>query len=98
MNTGPVVVVDYDAGNLRSVARALTHVGADPVVSADPDDILNAGAVVLPGVGAAADTMFKLGERRLDVFEQALGCPRHGYSEAMAASGTYRQGGNKVAA
>ena len=65
MNTGPVVVVDYDAGNLRSVARALTHVGADPVVSADPDDILNAGAVVLPGVGAAADTMFKLGERRL---------------------------------
>src|SRR5690606_697305 len=31
----------------------------------DPDDILNAGALVLPGVGAAADTMFKLGERRL---------------------------------
>ena len=65
MNTGPVVVVDYDAGNLRSVARALAHVGVDPVVSADPDDILNAGAVVLPGVGAAADTMFKLAERKL---------------------------------
>lgn len=65
MNTGPVVVIDYDAGNLRSVARALVHVGAEPVVSANPDDILNAGAVVLPGVGAAADTMFKLTERRL---------------------------------
>jgi glutamine amidotransferase len=65
VNTGRVVVVDYDAGNLRSVARALAHVGADPIVSADPDDILNAGAVVLPGVGAAADTMFKLQERNL---------------------------------
>jgi len=65
MTTGPVVVIDYDAGNLRSVARALEHVGAEPMVSADPDDILNAGAVVLPGVGAAADTMFKLAERRL---------------------------------
>jgi glutamine amidotransferase len=65
MTKGPVVVIDYDAGNLRSVARALEHVGADPVVSADPDDILNAGALVLPGVGAAADTMFKLTERRL---------------------------------
>lgn len=65
MNTGPVVVIDYDAGNLHSVRRALEHVGAEPVVSADPDDILNAGALVLPGVGAAADTMFKLTERGL---------------------------------
>jgi len=65
MSTGPVVVIDYDAGNLRSVARALTHVGADPVVSADPDDILNAGALVLPGVGAAEDTMRNLRDRNL---------------------------------
>lgn len=65
MNEGPVVVVDYDAGNLRSVARALEHVGASPLVSADPSDIDNAGAVILPGVGAAADTMAKLRERNL---------------------------------
>ena len=52
MTSGPVIVVDYDAGNLRSVARALEHVGADPLVSADPSDIDRAGAVVLPGVGA----------------------------------------------
>lgn len=65
MNTGPVVVIDYDAGNLRSVARALEHVGADPVVTADPADVARAGAIVLPGVGAAADTMFKLQERHL---------------------------------
>ncbi|MEO8538711.1 MAG: imidazole glycerol phosphate synthase subunit HisH [bacterium] len=65
MNEGPVIVIDYDAGNLRSVARALEHVGAAPLVSADPGDIDRAGALVLPGVGAAADTMFKLRERRL---------------------------------
>jgi glutamine amidotransferase len=62
---GPVVVVDYDAGNLRSVARAIQRVDAAPVVSADPHDIDHAGAVILPGVGAAADTMLKLRERSL---------------------------------
>ena len=62
---GPVVVVDYDAGNLRSVARAVERVDGAPVVSANPEDIDRAGAVILPGVGAAADTMLKLRERAL---------------------------------
>jgi len=65
MSSSPIIVVDYDAGNLRSVARALEHVGASPVVSADPADIDRAAAVVLPGVGAAEDTMFKLRDRNL---------------------------------
>ena len=60
MPSSPIIVVDYDAGNLRSVARALEHVGAAPAVSADPADIDRAAALVLPGVGAAEDTMFKL--------------------------------------
>lgn len=62
---GPIVVIDYGAGNLRSVARALAHVGAEPVVSADPDDIDGAAGVILPGVGAAADTMSNLESRNL---------------------------------
>jgi glutamine amidotransferase len=62
---GPIVVIDYDAGNLRSVARALAHVGAEPVVSADAADIDRAVGVVLPGVGAASDTMNKLASRNL---------------------------------
>jgi glutamine amidotransferase len=41
------------------------HVGADPVVSADPEDVLEAPAVVLPGVGAAGDCMQKLRDRNL---------------------------------
>lgn len=60
-----MVVVDYGAGNLRSVARAIAHAGENPVVSADPGDIDRAGAVVLPGVGAAADTMSNLQSRGL---------------------------------
>jgi glutamine amidotransferase len=63
--TTPILIVDYDAGNLRSVERALAHVGADPSITADPAALDNAAGVVLPGVGAAADTMTKLRERRL---------------------------------
>lgn len=50
---------------MRSVARALDHVGAAPIVSADAADIAEAAGVVLPGVGAAADTMSNLESRGL---------------------------------
>jgi len=58
--TNTIVVVDYGAGNLRSVARAVAHVDQSPIVSADPNDIDRAAGVVLPGVGAAQDTMANL--------------------------------------
>ena len=54
------VVIDYGAGNLRSVVRALHHVGADLLVTSDPDVVRHAPAVVLPGVGATMDTMQSL--------------------------------------
>ena len=60
-----LVVVDYDAGNLRSVERALAHVGVDATITADWADLARADGVILPGVGAASDTMAKLGERGL---------------------------------
>lgn len=60
-----VVIVDYGAGNIRSVARAVAHVDGAPVVSADPDDIDRAEALILPGVGAAADTMENLRSRNV---------------------------------
>jgi glutamine amidotransferase len=62
---GPLVIIDYDAGNLRSVERALVHVGAAPIVSADPATIDAAAGLVLPGVGAAEDTMRNLQVRGL---------------------------------
>jgi glutamine amidotransferase len=60
-----IVVVDYDAGNLRSVQRALEAVGQQARVTPDPRDVDHAEALVLPGVGSAQDCMRKLRERGL---------------------------------
>jgi glutamine amidotransferase len=61
-----VAVVDYDAGNTLSVTRALEKVGARVELSPDPDRVLAADAVVLPGVGAFGDCVRKLCERGMD--------------------------------
>jgi len=60
-----LLIIDYGAGNLRSVERAVAHVGGEPAVSSRPADIELADAVIMPGVGAAADTMRNLREREL---------------------------------
>jgi glutamine amidotransferase len=60
-----IAVVDYGAGNLRSVVRALEHSGAEAATTSSPDDVERAQAVVLPGVAAASDTMKGLRERGL---------------------------------
>jgi len=60
-----VAVVDYGAGNLRSVVRALEHAGAKAETTSRPEDLERAAAIVLPGVAAAADTMKGLRERGL---------------------------------
>ncbi len=60
-----VVIVDYGAGNLRSVTRAVAHAGVDAAVTTDWRAIEDARALILPGVGAAADTMSNLRVREL---------------------------------
>ncbi|MBI4282920.1 MAG: imidazole glycerol phosphate synthase subunit HisH [Chloroflexi bacterium] len=55
-----IAIVDYGAGNLRSVVNAVTRLGYQPQVTSDPDEVLEAEAVILPGVGAAGDTMSSL--------------------------------------
>jgi glutamine amidotransferase len=57
-----IAIVDYGVGNIRSVERALAHVGADPKLTADPDELERADGVVLPGVGAFAPALEKLSE------------------------------------
>lgn len=57
--------MDYDAGNIKSVEKALQFIGEDAVVSRDRDEILSADKVVLPGVGAFGDAMSKLKEYNL---------------------------------
>ena len=61
-----VVVVDYGMGNLLSVRRGLEHCGAKVMVTSDPDIILSAPKVVLPGVGAFANGMAQLRSLGLD--------------------------------
>ncbi|HEU5430661.1 MAG TPA: imidazole glycerol phosphate synthase subunit HisH [Thermomicrobiales bacterium] len=58
--TPTIAVVDYGAGNLRSIRRALEAAGARVVVTSDPTAVAAADAVVLPGVGAAGAAMERL--------------------------------------
>jgi glutamine amidotransferase len=60
-----IAVVDSGVGNLRSVVKAIAAVGADVTLTADTQTILSANKVVLPGVGAFADSMNGLRERNL---------------------------------
>jgi glutamine amidotransferase len=60
-----ITVVDYDSGNLLSVARALEHCGASVEISADVAAVERAQALILPGVGAFADGMGSLRARGL---------------------------------
>ncbi|WP_129673198.1 imidazole glycerol phosphate synthase subunit HisH [Candidatus Chloroploca sp. Khr17] len=55
-----IAVINYGAGNLPNAVRALQAVGADLFVTERPEDLSQADAVVLPGVGATADTMQSL--------------------------------------
>ena len=52
-----IVIIDYGLGNLRSVQKGLEHVGASPAISGNPEDILAADGIILPGVGAFIDAM-----------------------------------------
>lgn len=55
-----IAVVDYGAGNLRSVDLALARLGAEAVITRDPDVMAGADGLILPGVGAFADAMAAL--------------------------------------
>ncbi len=61
-----IAIIDYDAGNLRSVEKALQYLGKETIVTRDPEQIRKADKVILPGVGAFGDAMKKLQEYHLD--------------------------------
>jgi glutamine amidotransferase len=79
MPTAPrIAVVDYGAGNLRSVAKALERSGLEPELVADPAALRRADGVVLPGVGAFAAAAASLAETKLgDAVRDSIaaGCP-----------------------
>ncbi len=55
-----IAIVDYDAGNLKSVEKALQHIGQETVVTREPGVLRDAEKVILPGVGSFGDAMEKL--------------------------------------
>ena len=65
MDIPTIAIVNYQAGNLRSVEKALEHVGANPVVTADPSGIESACGVVFPGQGASDPSICALRDRGL---------------------------------
>jgi glutamine amidotransferase len=62
-----ITIVDYKAGNLTSVKRALDHLGIENQISKDPDVVRGAERIIFPGVGAAGAAMKALKERNLDL-------------------------------
>ncbi|MEE1304678.1 MAG: imidazole glycerol phosphate synthase subunit HisH [Agathobacter sp.] len=61
-----IAIIDYDAGNLRSVEKALLSIGQECIITRDFKQILAADKVILPGVGAFGDAMDKLRRYELD--------------------------------
>lgn len=52
-----IAIIDYGAGNIQSVKKALAHIGCDAFITRDKDKILKSDGAVLPGVGSFGDTM-----------------------------------------
>ena len=61
-----IAIIDYDAGNIKSVEKALQKLGQEVIITRDPEEILNADKVILPGVGAFGDAMANLRKYHLD--------------------------------
>ncbi len=70
-----VVIIKYNAGNIRSVIYALERIGVNATVSDDPEVIKNADKVIFPGVGEATSAMNYLKERGLDNLIRSLSQP-----------------------
>lgn len=61
-----IAILDYDAGNIKSVEKALNYLGEDAIITRDKDEILSCEKVILPGVGSFGDAMAKIREYELD--------------------------------
>lgn len=61
-----IAIIDYDAGNLKSVEKALVSLGEETIITRNFSEILGADKVILPGVGAFGDAMAQLKKYELD--------------------------------
>lgn len=70
-----IAIIDYNAGNIRSVENALRRLGVEPVITADKQLINEADKVIFPGVGEAATTMSFLRHENMDTLIKGLKQP-----------------------
>ena len=70
-----LVIIDYGAGNIKSIQFAFKRLGIDAILSNDPDEIKGADKVIFPGVGEASSAMSKLKESGLDALIPQLKQP-----------------------
>ena len=69
-----IAIIDYDAGNMKSVEKALDYLGAEYIVTRNEEELRLADKLILPGVGAFGDAMQKLNSYRLtDVIKELVG-------------------------
>lgn len=89
-----VAIIKYNAGNVRSVAGALRRLGADPLLTDDPTELLSADRVIFPGVGQACAAMDYLRERGMDRLIRSLTQPVLGICLGMQLMCTRSEEGN----
>ena len=89
-----VVIIDYGAGNTRSVQFALQRLGVQPVLSNDHREIIAADKVIFPGVGHAKAAMDVIREKQLDILIPQLKQPVLGICLGMQLMCRHSEEGN----
>ena len=92
-----IAIIDYDAGNVKSVQNALKKLGFEAVITSDIETIKNADKVIFPGVGEASSAMKKLKERGLDTIIPNLKQPVLGICLGMQLMCNASEEGNTKA-
>jgi glutamine amidotransferase len=89
-----LVIINYGAGNIKSIQFAFNRLGIDAILSNDPEDILSADKIIFPGVGEASSAMKKLKETSLDALIPNLKQPVLGICLGMQLLCNYTEEGN----
>ena len=89
-----LVIIDYGAGNIKSIQFAFKRLGVEAVLSNNPQDILKADKVIFPGVGEASNAMMKLKESKLDNLIPTLKQPVLGICLGMQLMCNHTEEGN----
>ena len=88
-----LVIIDYGAGNIKSIQFAFKRLGVDAILTNNPQEILSADKVIFPGVGEASSAMNKLKETKLDTLIPTLKQPVLGICLGMQLLCNYTEEG-----